>query len=166
MIDLDHERGLGLDLSTVSTGWFQCSGDTLQGGKLIKADGVFPMAREVKMAIREYQPHWVAVEDIYLNPNVRLANPLTFKELAGLQYLVTELLWTIGVPYYLGHAASIDAACGIRGFQKRVARKKDVQAFAKQLGWEVPEDVADALAVLYWGRGVRRLDVMVKEQEL
>lgn len=165
----EHERGLGLDLSTVKTGWFTCTGDTLTGGRLILpgvgTEGIFSMAHEVKMAIRGYEPEWVAIEDIYIHPNAKFANPHTFKELAGLQFAVTELCWTIGVPYYLGHAASIDAACGIKGFQKRAARKKDVQAFAQQLGWVVPEDVADALAVLFWGMGIRRRELMVQEAE-
>lgn len=158
-------RGLGLDLSTVSTGWFECDADNLLGGRLIKADGVFTMAWAVRAALADTQPEWVAIEDIYIHPNAKFANPHTFKELAGLQYLVCEWLYQAHTPYYLGHAASIDAACGIKGFQKRAARKKDVQAFAKTLGFVVPEDVADALAVLWWGRAEHRRAQMVAEAD-
>lgn len=159
----DNEHGLGLDLSTVSTGWFECYGDKLTGGRLIKRDDIFQMAAAVKMAIREAQPDWVAIEDIYIHPNAKFANPQTFKELAGLQFAVVELLHTIGTPYYLGHAASIDKACGIAPFLKRPQRKAATKRFAGMMGFEVSEDVADALAVLHWGMGERRLATLVEE---
>lgn len=169
-------RGIGLDLSTVKTGLFRCDGDKLLGGDLIEPneikkaggdDNWYYMQAAVIEDLAFYNRgeddrhlDFVAIEGTYLGKN-----PHVFEELVGLRYCILTWLRDHNIPYYIGASATIDSACGIQPFLKRPARKAATAAFAKTLGFVVPEDVADALAVLWWGRAEHNRQTLIKESE-
>lgn len=166
--------GLGLDLATKKSGWFLISDEPTANGSLKGQGGVVDAANWIEMArqtvldvIVRYTPQWVALEDTYLNTRVRhdgsrsvkeAINPETRRLLDNLAGYVIVECHTMRLPVYRGSAAAINAACGIAPFLNRQARKKDLRAFAERLGYLLPQDACDALAVAYWGLGEARKD--------
>jgi hypothetical protein len=188
-----REYGVALDLGTERTGWCRVLDDRIIGADVLVAKRVPPAKRdnstaaaqtaqsyalvcEMATAIRHRltnslpQLKWVAAENIYLathqSKDLRKAtktNAHTHEILAALKFAVILWCFEHSVPYYQASTAEIDSACAIPSRLKRVDRKKQTVAFANAMGWTLPQDACDALAVAWWAKAQRRLDMMVEE---
>ncbi len=155
------ELGIGLDLSTASTGLFTVIDGNFERGvpQIVKCpDGPDRDKRMSDMVIDTIKhwspkPSWAAIEEIYMGDNVK-----TLKKLQALRTRVEDYLKDAGIVVYTGYTAQIDSACGITGHLKRPQRKKATRRFAELLYGKLPEDAADALCVAYYGYHERRKD--------
>jgi Holliday junction resolvasome RuvABC endonuclease subunit len=153
---------MGLDLGTVKSGIAEALGDRIVRTWIVstkRGDGPSwrYMASIIKDNIKQVKPHYVAIEATYLGKNAR-----TFEVLVSLRGAVVSYCDDLGIKSYIGSTGEIDSACGIVTGVRRERRKRETTAFAKALGWNVPQDIADAICVLYWGMYEKRKDDMLE----
>lgn len=158
----DNELGVGLDLATRQSGVFFGRGDRFLEGRVLAVkteDGHgdwLQMADLVDKLLNDTNPAYVCIEDTHYNKNAA-----TLRLLSMLSGAVRYMCHVRQAPCYVATTAEIDSACGIPARLARPRRKRELTAFAQRLGFTVPQDVADALAVLFWGMGQRRIDNLV-----
>lgn len=167
MSNVDGELGVGLDLATHITGVFEARGEKLLGARLLKVPVSKPanerdwevMAATVIALLDAMHPDYVAIEDVYYKKNAE-----TFKRLSLLAGGVRTWLVMHNIPCYVAKTSQIDSACNLETGNKKDSRKPSIVTFATRLGFNLPQDAADALAVLYWGMSARRMDLIAKGQ--
>jgi Holliday junction resolvasome RuvABC endonuclease subunit len=156
-----EEYGIALDLATERTGVFCARGDHLLGAQVLKVppgDGEkwVRMAEMVITYLSCSTPDYVCIEDTHYQSNASVLKVLS--RLAG---AVMFWCYTNHIACYIATPAEIDSACNI----EHKGRKKQIRDFAKRLGFALPQDSADALALMFWGIGTRRRDVLVREAD-
>ena len=124
-------RLLALDQSSKITGWsvFE-NGKLIAFGKFDSGDADLPVRltkirRTVQELIKEYQIDEVALEDIQLQANVG-NNVATYKALAEVIGVLTQMLHESGIPHELVHSSSWKSALGIKG-RSRAEQKRAAQ---------------------------------------
>lgn len=155
------EHGIGLDLATHVTGVFHAYDDTLAGAQLIKvpskdANDWERMADSIIDYLDRTPPTYVCLESVFLGHS-----PKTLIQLAMLHGSVRTWCRRNAVLCYVATTAEIDARCNI----EHKGRKAQIRDFAKMLGFDLPQDAADALAILYWGKGEHRYARLVAQAE-
>lgn len=146
-------RLLSLDQSARVTGWA-----VFEDGQLIKYDkfeydSSIPIAtrlckirQQVQNLINEYNIDEVVLEDIQLQNNV-VNNVQTFKVLAEVFGVITELCEEIKIPWSAVLAASWKHTLGIKGANRAVQKKNAQQYVIDNYSIKVIQDVADAICI-------------------
>ena len=145
-------RTLGLDISTVATGWSLFEGDQLVKWGVINPDKdlnitekYFFITHSVITLIKLYKPVHLSVEDTFLGKNV-----VTFKKLnriAG-QIIYAWFLYARKEPnFYM--ASEARASIGINGKATKEEVTQGVNEFFKLRGRVKDDNIADAIVVGY-----------------
>ncbi len=144
--------GIGLDLGFAhATGYCWFRDDNPVNAGIIKAapnEDFVSMTLKVETLLTEHRPQWAAIEGVYLGKNAN-----TLIELAFLGGAVFYIARKLECAVFRLSTYEIDEACGVPHFVKRAARKRHTREFAQRLGFDLPEDAADALAVGFAGWG-------------
>ena len=142
---------LALDQSSRITGWavfedgslhdcgkFELTGEV--GERLVK------FREEVLDLIIEYEIDEIAFEDIQLQGNVA-NNVTTFKTLAMIFGVITELCEEKNIPYKIVHSQTWKSALGIKG-KSRAEQKKAAQAYVLDTYQvKASQDTCDAICI-------------------
>lgn len=145
-------RLLALDQASKCTGWA-----IFEDGKLEKYGKIFlddpnidtrlvQLRQNIQALIESENINEVVFEDIQQQNNVT-NNVQTFKVLAEVYGVVSELLQELQIPHSTVLAASWKSTLGIKG-RTRVEQKKNAQFYAEQnYGIHVIQDIADAICI-------------------
>ncbi len=145
-------RTLGLDISTVATGWALFEGDQLIKWGVIKTDKdmnitekYFYVTHSVITLLKIYRPNFLSIEDTFLG-----RDPVTFKKLnriAG-QIIYAWFSYTRTEPsFYMASAAR--KSVGINGKSTKTEVTQGVNEIFKLRGRIKDDNIADAIVVGY-----------------
>ena len=145
-------RLLALDQASKVTGWaiFE-DGELKSYGKIYLDDPntyiiLVQLRQGIQTLVANYNIDEVIFEDIQQQNNVA-NNVQTFKVLAEVYGVVSELLQEIQIPHSTVLAASWKSTLGIRG-RTRAEQKKNAQLYVEQnYGIHVIQDIADAVCI-------------------
>ena len=143
-------RLLALDQASKVTGWaiFE-DGELKSYGKISLDDPntdirLVQLRQGIQTLVADYNIDEVIFEDIQQQNNVA-NNVQTFKVLAEVYGVVSELLQEIQIPHSTVLAASWKSTLGIKG-RTRAEQKKNAQLYVEQnYGIHVIQDIADAV---------------------
>lgn len=100
----------------------------------------------VKDLILDYGPSKVYLEDIQYQTNVG-SGVTTYKALAEVIGVVSELVTEMGIPCELVHSQSWKSTCGIKG-RARAEQKKNAQQFVEHTyGVKATSDECDSICI-------------------
>ena len=145
-------RLLALDQASKVTGWaiFE-DGELKSYGKISLDDPnidirLVQLRQGIQTLVADYNIDEVIFEDIQQQNNVA-NNVQTFKVLAEVYGVVSELLQEIQIPHSTVLAASWKSTLGIKG-RTRAEQKKNAQLYVEQnYGIHVIQDIADAVCI-------------------
>ena len=145
-------RLLALDQASKVTGWaiFE-DGELKSYGKISLDDPntdtrLVQLRQNIQTLIADYNIDEVIFEDIQQQNNVA-NNVQTFKVLAEVYGVVSELLQELQIPHSTVLAASWKSTLGIKG-RTRAEQKKNAQLYVEQnYGIHVIQDIADAVCI-------------------
>lgn len=145
-------RLLALDQASKVTGWaiFE-DGELKSYGKISLDDPntdirLVQLRQSIQTLVANYNIDEVIFEDIQQQNNVA-NNVQTFKVLAEVYGVVSELLQEIQIPHSTVLAASWKSTLGIKG-RTRAEQKKNAQLYVEQnYGIHVIQDIADAVCI-------------------
>lgn len=145
-------RLLALDQASKVTGWaiFE-DGELKTYGKISLDDPntdirLVQLRQGIQTLVADYNIDEVIFEDIQQQNNVA-NNVQTFKVLAEVYGVVSELLQEIQIPHSTVLAASWKSTLGIKG-RTRAEQKKNAQLYVEQnYGIHVIQDIADAVCI-------------------
>ena len=145
-------RLLALDQASKVTGWaiFE-DGELKSYGKISLDDPntdirLVQLRQGIQTLVTDYNIDEVIFEDIQQQNNVT-NNVQTFKILAEVYGVVSELLQEIQIPHSTVLAASWKSTLGIKG-RTRAEQKKNAQLYVEQnYGIHVIQDIADAVCI-------------------
>lgn len=145
-------RLLALDQASKVTGWaiFE-DGELKSYGKISLDDPntdirLVQLRQGIQTLVADYNIDEVIFEDIQQQNNVT-NNVQTFKVLAEVYGVVSELLQEIQIPHSTVLAASWKSTLGIKG-RTRAEQKKNAQLYVEQnYGIHVIQDIADAVCI-------------------
>lgn len=145
-------RLLALDQASKVTGWaiFE-DGELKSYGKISLDDPntdirLVQLRQDIQTLVADYNIDEVIFEDIQQQNNVA-NNVQTFKVLAEVYGVVSELLQEIQIPHSTVLAASWKSTLGIKG-RTRAEQKKNAQLYVEQnYGIHVIQDIADAICI-------------------
>ena len=145
-------RLLALDQASKVTGWaiFE-DGELKSYGKISLDDPntdirLVQLRQGIQTLVADYSIDEVIFEDIQQQNNVA-NNVQTFKVLAEVYGVVSELLQEIQIPHSTVLAASWKSTLGIKG-RTRAEQKKNAQLYVEQnYGIHVIQDIADAVCI-------------------
>lgn len=145
-------RLLALDQASKVTGWaiFE-DGELKSYGKISLDDPntdirLVQLRQGIQTLIADYNINEVIFEDIQQQNNVA-NNIQTFKVLAEVYGVVSELLQELQIPHSTVLAASWKSTLGIKG-RTRAEQKKNAQLYVEQnYGVHVIQDIADAICI-------------------
>ena len=145
-------RLLALDQASKVTGWaiFE-DGELKSYGKISLDDPntdirLVQLRQGIQTLVADYNIDEVIFEDIQQQNNVA-NNVQTFKVLAEVYGIVSELLQEIQIPHSTVLAASWKSTLGIKG-RTRAEQKKNAQLYVEQnYGIHVIQDIADAVCI-------------------
>lgn len=145
-------RLLALDQASKVTGWaiFE-DGELKSYGKISLDDPntdirLVQLRQDIQTLVADYNIDEVIFEDIQQQNNVA-NNVQTFKVLAEVYGVVSELLQEIQIPYSTVLASSWKSTLGIKG-RTRAEQKKNAQLYVEQnYGIHVIQDIADAVCI-------------------
>lgn len=145
-------RLLALDQASKCTGWaiFE-DGELKSYGKISLDDPntdirLVQLRQSIQTLVANYNIDEVIFEDIQQQNNVA-NNVQTFKVLAEVYGVVSELLQEIQIPHSTVLAASWKSTLGIKG-RTRAEQKKNAQLYVEQnYGIHVIQDIADAVCI-------------------
>lgn len=145
-------RLLALDQASKVTGWaiFE-DGELKSYGKISLDDPntdirLVQLRQGIQTLVADYNIDEVIFEDIQQQNNVA-NNVQTFKVLAEVYGVVSELLQEIQIPHSTVLAASWKSTLGIKG-RTRAEQKKNAQLYVEQnYGIHVIQDIADAICI-------------------
>lgn len=145
-------RLLALDQASKVTGWaiFE-DGELKSYGKISLDDPntdirLVQLRQDIQTLIADYNINEVIFEDIQQQNNVA-NNVQTFKVLAEVYGVVSELLQELQIPHSTVLAASWKSTLGIKG-RTRAEQKKNAQLYVEQnYGVHVIQDIADAICI-------------------
>lgn len=145
-------RLLALDQASKVTGWaiFE-DGELKSYGKISLDDPntdtrLVQLRQGIQTLVADYNIDEVIFEDIQQQNNVA-NNVQTFKVLAEVYGVVSELLQEIQIPHSTVLAASWKSTLGIKG-RTRAEQKKNAQSYVEQnYGIHVIQDIADAVCI-------------------
>ena len=145
-------RLLALDQASKCTGWaiFE-DGELKSYGKISLDDPntdirLVQLRQGIQTLVADYNIDEVIFEDIQQQNNVT-NNVQTFKVLAEVYGVVSELLQEIQIPHSTVLAASWKSTLGIKG-RTRAEQKKNAQLYVEQnYGIHVIQDIADAVCI-------------------
>ena len=145
-------RLLALDQASKVTGWAIFEDGKLKSYGKISLDDLNTDIRLVQLRqgiqtlVTDYNIDEVIFEDIQQQNNVA-NNVQTFKVLAEVYGVVSELLQEIQIPHSTVLAASWKSTLGIKG-RTRAEQKKNAQLYVEQnYGIHVIQDIADAVCI-------------------
>ena len=142
------------DQSTRCTGYgYFVSGKYVESGiidmnksKLDTNERSFEMAKEMWKIIKHYKPDYLVLEDIQLQNNVQ-NNVQTFKTLAEVFGVISELLVEMKIPQSAVLASSWKSALGIKG-RARAEQKRAAQEWVVTTYGVCPtQDECDAVCI-------------------
>lgn len=145
-------RLLALDQASKVTGWaiFE-DGELKSYGKISLDDPntdirLVQLRQGIQTLVADYNIDEVVFEDIQQQNNVA-NNVQTFKVLAEVYGVVSELLQELQIPHSTVLAASWKSTLGIKG-RTRAEQKKNAQLYVEQnYGIHVIQDIADAVCI-------------------
>lgn len=145
-------RLLVLDQASKVTGWaiFE-DGELKSYGKISLDDPntdirLVQLRQGIQTLVADYNIDEVIFEDIQQQNNVA-NNVQTFKVLAEVYGVVSELLQELQIPHSTVLAASWKSTLGIKG-RTRAEQKKNAQLYVEQnYGIHVIQDIADAVCI-------------------
>lgn len=145
-------RLLALDQASKVTGWaiFE-DGELKSYGKISLDDPntdirLVQLRQDIQTLVADYNIDEVIFEDIQQQNNVA-NNVQTFKVLAEVYGVVSELLQEIQIPHSTALASSWKSTLGIKG-RTRAEQKKNAQLYVEQnYGIHVIQDIADAVCI-------------------
>lgn len=145
-------RLLALDQASKVTGWaiFE-DGELKSYGKISLDDPntdirLVQLRQSIQTLVANYNIDEVIFEDIQQQNNVA-NNVQTFKVLAEVYGVVSELLQELQIPHSTVLAASWKSTLGIKG-RTRAEQKKNAQLYVEQnYGIHVIQDIADAVCI-------------------
>lgn len=145
-------RLLALDQASKCTGWaiFE-DGELKSYGKISLDDPntdtrLVQLRQSIQTLVANYNIDEVIFEDIQQQNNVA-NNVQTFKVLAEVYGVVSELLQELQIPHSTVLAASWKSTLGIKG-RTRAEQKKNAQLYVEQnYGIHVIQDIADAICI-------------------
>lgn len=145
-------RLLALDQASKVTGWaiFE-DGELKSYGKISLDDPntdtrLVQLRQDIQTLVADYNIDEVIFEDIQQQNNVA-NNVQTFKVLAEVYGVVSELLQEIQIPHSTVLAPSWKSTLGIKG-RTRAEQKKNAQLYVEQnYGIHVIQDIADAVCI-------------------
>lgn len=145
-------RLLALDQASKVTGWaiFE-DGELKSYGKISLDDPntdirLVQLRQDIQTLVADYNIDEVIFEDIQQQNNVA-NNVQTFKVLAEVYGVVSELLQELQIPHSTVLAASWKSTLGIKG-RTRAEQKKNAQLYIEQnYGIHVIQDIADAVCI-------------------
>ena len=145
-------RLLALDQASKVTGWaiFE-DGELKSYGKISLDDPntdirLVQLRQSIQTLVADYNIDEVIFEDIQQQNNVA-NNVQTFKVLAEVYGIVSELLQELQIPHSTVLAASWKSTLGIKG-RTRAEQKKNAQLYVEQnYGIHVIQDIADAVCI-------------------
>lgn len=145
-------RILALDQASKCTGWaiFE-DGELKSYGKISLDDPntdirLVQLRQGIQTLVADYNIDEVIFEDIQQQNNVA-NNVQTFKVLAEVYGVVSELLQELQIPHSTVLAASWKSTLGIKG-RTRAEQKKNAQLYVEQnYGIHVIQDIADAVCI-------------------
>lgn len=143
---------LALDQASKVTGWaiFE-DGELKSYGKISLDDPntdtrLVQLRQDIQTLVADYNIDEVIFEDIQQQNNVA-NNVQTFKVLAEVYGVVSELLQELQIPHSTVLAASWKSTLGIKG-RTRAEQKKNAQLYVEQnYGIHVIQDIADAVCI-------------------
>lgn len=145
-------RLLALDQASKVTGWaiFE-DGELKSYGKISLDDPntdirLVQLRQGIQTLVADYNIDEIIFEDIQQQNNVA-NNVQTFKVLAEVYGVVSELLQELQIPHSTVLAASWKSTLGIKG-RTRAEQKKNAQLYVEQnYGIHVIQDIADAVCI-------------------
>lgn len=145
-------RLLAIDQASKVTGWaiFE-DGELKSYGKISLDDPntdtrLVQLRQDIQTLVADYNIDEVIFEDIQQQNNVA-NNVQTFKVLAEVYGVVSELLQELQIPHSTVLAASWKSTLGIKG-RTRAEQKKNAQLYVEQnYGIHVIQDIADAVCI-------------------
>lgn len=145
-------RLLALDQASKCTGWAIFEDGKLEKYGKISLDDpntdirLVQLRQGIQTLVTDYNIDEVIFEDIQQQNNVA-NNVQTFKVLAEVYGVVSELLQEIQIPHSTVLAASWKSTLGIKG-RTRAEQKKNAQLYVEQnYGIHVIQDIADAVCI-------------------
>lgn len=145
-------RLLALDQASKCTGWAIFEDSKLEKyGKIFLDDPnidtrLVQLRQNIWALIESENINEVVFEDIQQQNNVA-NNVQTFKVLAEVYGVVSELLQELEIPHSTVLASSWKSTLGIKG-RTRTEQKKNAQSYAEQnYGIHVIQDIADAICI-------------------
>ena len=145
-------RLLALDQASKCTGWAIFEDGELKSYGKISLDNpntdirLVQLRQGIQTLVADYNIDEVIFEDIQQQNNVA-NNVQTFKVLAEVYGVVSELLQEIQIPHSTVLAASWKSTLGIKG-RTRAEQKKNAQLYVEQnYGIYVIQDIADAVCI-------------------
>lgn len=145
-------RLLALDQASKVTGWAIFEDGKLKSYGKISLDDpntdirLVQLRQGIQTLVTDYNIDEVIFEDIQQQNNVA-NNVQTFKVLAEVYGVVSELLQEIQIPHSTVLAASWKSTLGIKG-RTRAEQKKNAQLYVEQnYGIHVIQDIADAVCI-------------------
>ena len=145
-------RLLALDQASRVTGWAIFEDGKLEKyGKILLDDPntdirLVQLRQGIQTLIADYNINEVIFEDIQQQNNVA-NNVQTFKVLAEVYGVVSELLQELQIPHSTVLAASWKSTLDIKG-RTRAEQKKNAQLYVEQnYGVHVIQDIADAICI-------------------
>ena len=145
-------RLLALDQASRVTGWAIFEDGKLKSYGKISLDDpntdirLVQLRQDIQTLIADYNINEVIFEDIQQQNNVA-NNVQTFKVLAEVYGVISELLQELQIPHSTVLAASWKSTLGIKG-RTRAEQKKNAQSYAEQnYGIHVIQDIADAICI-------------------
>ena len=145
-------RLLALDQASKVTGWAIFEDDELKSYGKISLDDpntdirLVQLRQDIQTLVADYNIDEVIFEDIQQQNNVA-NNVQTFKVLAEVYGVVSELLQELQIPHSTVLAASWKSTLGIKG-RTRAEQKKNAQLYVEQnYGIHVIQDIADAVCI-------------------
>ena len=145
-------RLLALDQASKVTGWAIFEDGKLKSYGKISLDDpntdtrLVQLRQDIQTLVADYNIDEVIFEDIQQQNNVA-NNVQTFKVLAEVYGVVSELLQELQIPHSTVLAASWKSTLGIKG-RTRAEQKKNAQLYVEQnYGIHVIQDIADAVCI-------------------
>ena len=145
-------RLLALDQASKVTGWAIFEDGKLKSNGKISLDDpntdirLVQLRQGIQTLVTDYNIDEVIFEDIQQQNNVA-NNVQTFKVLAEVYGVVSELLQEIQIPHSTVLASSWKSTLGIKG-RTRAEQKKNAQLYVEQnYGIHVIQDIADAVCI-------------------
>ena len=155
----DTQRILALDAATNVTGYAIYDNKVLVGFGIFKTTASLPATERInqvknwlKVALKEWQPDFVGIENIQLQKYGNKATDVqvkTFQTLANLQGVILDTIFEACIDHDLVYPSEWRSYCGINdGDQHRDPKKKQAQAKVKiWYNMNCTEDEADAICI-------------------